>query len=235
MNERMESGLEFNLPESYHALVLLVDDQPFVSEAVRRAFKDQPDISYHYCADPKEAIEMANYLRPTVILLDLVMPGVGGLQLLEQFRHNPDTRETPIVMLSSREEARAKSESFALGANDYLVKLPDTVELRARVRYHSQAHLHRLQRNAAFRALQESQQQMLRKNTELAILNQDFRLALSELREVEALLPICVSCNEPRKDLVYRERLREYFSKQTGLSSVHQKCESCQYMSGGGI
>ena len=82
-------------PADYHVMVLLVDDQAMVCEAVRRALANQSDIDFHYCADAREAIAVANQIKPTVILQDLVMPGVDGLTLVNQFRANPTTRDTP--------------------------------------------------------------------------------------------------------------------------------------------
>ena len=82
-------------PPEYHVMVLLVDDQAMVCEAVRRALANQTDIDFHYCADAREALTIANQIKPTVILQDLVMPGVDGLTLVNQFRANPATRDTP--------------------------------------------------------------------------------------------------------------------------------------------
>jgi signal transduction histidine kinase len=153
-------------------MVLLVDDQAIVAQAVRRMLKDLPDIDLHYCADPIDAIKEANRIRPTVILQDLVMPSIDGLDLVQLFRANPGTADTPIIVLSSQEDSEIKSRAFAVGANDYLVKLPDKTELIARIRYHSRACLNQLQRDDAFRALRESQQQLLITNTKLISLNQ---------------------------------------------------------------
>jgi sigma-B regulation protein RsbU (phosphoserine phosphatase) len=63
-------------------------------------------------------------------------------------------------VLSSKEEAVTKAEAFALGANDYLVKLPDRIELIARIRYHSKGYINLLQRNEAYQALLKSQQEL---------------------------------------------------------------------------
>jgi len=159
-------------PPDYHVMVLLVDDQAMVCEAVRRALANQADIDFHYCADAREALTIANQIKPTVILQDLVMPGVDGLTLVNQFRANPATRDTPIIVLSTNENPQVKGQAFALGANDYLVKLPDKIELVARIRYHSKAYLNLLQRDAAYRALRESQQQLVESNAALISLNQ---------------------------------------------------------------
>jgi signal transduction histidine kinase/HPt (histidine-containing phosphotransfer) domain-containing protein/BarA-like signal transduction histidine kinase len=159
-------------PAEYHVMVLLVDDQAMVCEAVRRALATHPDIDFHYCADAREAVAVANQIKPTVILQDLVMPGVDGLTLVKQFRANYATRDTPIIVLSTNENPQVKGQAFALGANDYMVKLPDKIELVARIRYHSKAYLNLLQRDAAYQALRESQQQLIESNTALISLNQ---------------------------------------------------------------
>src|SRR5437763_14006002 len=171
-NYSASNGSERAATGEYHAMVLLVDDQAMVCEAVRRTLVNQPDIDFHYCADAREAILVANQIKPTVILQDLVMPGIDGLTLVSQFRANAATRDIPIIVLSTNENPQTKGQAFALGANDYLVKLPDKVELIARIRYHSKAHMNLLQRDAAYRALRESQQQLIESNAALISLNQ---------------------------------------------------------------
>ena len=68
------------------------------------------------------------------------MPGVDGLDLIVAYRQQEATRQTPLIVLSSKEEAATKAEAIRRGANDYLVKLPQSVELVARIRYHSRAY-----------------------------------------------------------------------------------------------
>ncbi len=146
-----------SVPTPRQVTVLLVDDQPIVAEAVRRMLAPDSDIAFHYCQDPTQAIARANALGPTVILQDLVMPELDGLTLVKFFRVNPVTRETPLIVLSTKEEPVVKAEAFATGANDYLVKLPDRLELVARVRYHSKGYIAQLERNEAYAKLAESQ------------------------------------------------------------------------------
>ena len=78
------------------------------------------------------------------------MPEINGLDLVPQYRQQEATKDTPLIVLSTKEEAETKAQAFALGANDYLVKLPDQLELVARIRYHSKGYISLLQRNAAF-------------------------------------------------------------------------------------
>lgn len=156
----------------YKVMVFLVDDQAMIGEAIRRQLSNHPDIDFHYCSEGAEAVQLAAEIKPTVILQDLVMPGLDGLTLVRQFRTNPDTRDIPIIVLSTKEDPQVKSEAFSVGANDYLVKLPDKVELIARICYHSRAYLNKVQRDEAYRALRESQLQLVDNNLALISLNQ---------------------------------------------------------------
>lgn len=150
-------------------MVLLIDDQLMIGEALRRILASEPNcgIGFHYCSDPNRAIATVKEVRPTVILQDLVMPGVNGLDLVRQYRQDPSIRDIPVIVLSTKEEPMIKSEAFSAGANDYLVKLPDRLELIARVRYHSRAYLNQLERDEAYAALRRSQQNLTEANFEL--------------------------------------------------------------------
>ncbi|MBB3224195.1 diguanylate cyclase domain-containing protein [Pseudoduganella umbonata] len=168
MSQAFTAGAEpeFSLT-TFKVRVLLVDDQLLVVEAVRRMLSDQPDIEFHFVTNPAAAIDCAERLQPTVILQDLVMPGWDGFDLIRRYRASAQLEHVPVIVLSARDEAASKAHGFAVGANDYLVKLPDRLELLARVRYHSGAYISRLQRDEAFRFLRESQKHLAEANIEL--------------------------------------------------------------------
>lgn len=147
--------------------VLLVDDQLIIVEAIRRMFAEQADIEFHYVTDPAVATATALDLKPTVILQDLVMPGVDGFSLIRDYRADTLLRHVPVIVLSANDDANLKAHSFAVGANDYVVKLPDRLELLARIRYHSAAYVSRLQRDEAFKFLRASQKNLADANIEL--------------------------------------------------------------------
>ena len=126
------------------------------------------DIEYHYCTDPTKALAEAERVRPTVILQDLVMPQIDGMTLVQEFRKNKNTREVPLIVLSTKEQAGVKAEGFANGANDYLVKLPDKIELIARIRHHSNGYINLLERIRAHQALERSQKALAQELQEAA-------------------------------------------------------------------
>jgi len=147
--------------------VLLVDDQLIIAEAIRRMMSDQQDIEFHYVTDARLALDTAVRMQPTVILQDLVLPDTDGFALIKQYREHEALAHVPVIVLSARDDPKLKAYSFAVGANDYVVKLPDKLELLARIRYHSSAHISRLQRDQAFRFLRESQKNLAEANIEL--------------------------------------------------------------------
>jgi two-component system chemotaxis family response regulator WspR len=187
--EMARAVLQTTSAHNQAAMVILVDDQAIVAEAVRQSLADEYGIDFHYCPRPDEAMRAIADMRPTVILQDLVMPGIDGLTLVKTYRATPAIRDVPIIVLSTKEDPVIKSAAFAAGASDYLVKLPDRIELVARIRYHSRSYMNLLQRDEAYRALRQSQQQLLEANLELQRLtNSDGLTGLSNRRYLDEYL-----------------------------------------------
>jgi len=102
-------------PAASKITVLLVDDQRMIGEVVRRFLEDQLDMAFHYCADPAEALVRANEVQPDVILQDLVMPKIDGLELVRQYRANLATSATPIIVLSGSDDPTPKTAPLPPG------------------------------------------------------------------------------------------------------------------------
>jgi two-component system chemotaxis family response regulator WspR len=186
-------------PPAPGVVVLLVDDQAIVAEALRRMLADRPDIAFHACADGALALPTARQVKPTVILQDLVMPGVDGFTLVRFFRADPDTANVPIIVLSSKEDPRDKSRAFETGASDYLVKIPDKIELIARIKAHSRSYLLQAERDAAYRALESLKRELEASNLELArISNQDGLTLLANRRRFDEALD--TECRRAARD-----------------------------------
>jgi two-component system, chemotaxis family, response regulator WspR len=172
-------------------VVLLVDDQSIVAEAIRRMLEEQPDLEFHHCADVASALPIARKVGPTVILQDLVMPDVDGFTLVRFFRADPLTANIPIIVLSSKEDPHDKSRAFEIGANDYLVKIPDKVELIARVRAHSRSFIAQIERDDAYGLMVLIKAQLEATNAELQRLTAiDPLTGLANRRRLDEMLDI---------------------------------------------
>lgn len=151
----------------YTTIVLLVDDQPMVAEGIRRMLVNEDDIEFHYCEDPSKALETAIDINATLILQDLVMPDIDGMTLMRFYKKHPDTAKIPVIVLSSKEDVEIKSDAFANGANDYLVKLPEPIELIARIRAHAKHYFTGIERDKAYEAMRKMQEELKSHNIEL--------------------------------------------------------------------
>jgi len=220
------------------AVVLLVDDQPMVAEGIRRMIADEPDIDFHYCADPKQAVQQAAEINATVILQDLVMPDVDGMTLVRFYRNNPATRNIPVIVLSSKDDPNVKSDAFYQGATDYLVKLPEKVELLARIRAHAKSYLAQKERDQAFNALSKMQAQLESMNEELARSNRELQrlssldglTGVANRRQFDEILEQewqrAVRTNMPLSlifaDIDYFKRYDDHYGHQAGDDTLKQ-------------
>jgi DNA-binding response OmpR family regulator len=121
--------------------VLVVDDEHAIRQFLRTGLRYE-GFEVHEAADGEEALRMAAHLRPDVVVLDLMMPGVDGYEVCRRLRGRPDLA---IIMLTARDELRDRVEGLDGGADDYLVKPFHFEELLSRIR----TVLRRLNRPAA--------------------------------------------------------------------------------------
>jgi two-component system KDP operon response regulator KdpE len=112
--------------------ILVVDDEPDVVEALRIGFALQwRDIEVLGAGDGETALRLVEEQRPDIVLLDIGLPGMDGYEVLRQVRAFSDVA---IVMLTARDDAIDKVKGLELGADDYVTKPFNHLELSARVR-----------------------------------------------------------------------------------------------------
>ncbi|GIV25523.1 MAG: DNA-binding response regulator [Bacteroidia bacterium] len=101
--------------------VLIVDDEPDVLEVLAYNLR-QEGYEPLTAEDGQKALELARVHQPSLILLDIMMPGMDGLEVCRQLRKLPETRESHIIFLTARSEEYAEMAGFEAGADDFLVK-----------------------------------------------------------------------------------------------------------------
>jgi two-component system response regulator ResD len=117
--------------EAYRGSILVVDDEPTIGEVVCR-YLQRAGYETHVALDGIEAVEAAAARDPDLIVLDLMLPGLDGLEAMRRIRANGG-RRTAIIVLTARGEESDRIIGLRLGADDYIVKPFSPAELVARV------------------------------------------------------------------------------------------------------
>ncbi len=120
-------------PEETPPLVLLVDDERAI-RTICRVNLEGDGLAVTEAADGVEALEVVRRAHPSVVLLDVMMPGADGWHVAEQLAGDDETREIPVVFLSARAASEDRLRARELGAVGYVVKPFDPLELAGTVR-----------------------------------------------------------------------------------------------------
>ncbi len=113
--------------------ILCVDDEPAIRELLHRVLTDD-GYDVMTAADGREALKAATQQQPDLILLDIMMPGLNGMDTCKRLREQPATRNIRTIILTAYDQRDRLEESIAAGADDFLGKPIDLTELRVRVR-----------------------------------------------------------------------------------------------------
>jgi len=119
--------------ELFKSSILIVDDAPAGRETME-ALLFSPAYDLHLASSGVEALAMAAELRPDLILLDVMMPGMDGFEVCRRLRADPDLAHIPIILVTALDDRPSRLQGINSGADDFVSKPFDSTELRARVR-----------------------------------------------------------------------------------------------------
>ncbi|MFV2065457.1 MAG: response regulator [Pirellulales bacterium] len=114
--------------------IMIVDDEPFNTMIVCKHLKDVGYRSFVSTSDPTQAMDLLRRETPDLLVLDVVMPQVSGLDLLATIRRDTDTTRIPVLILTASTDAETKLTALEAGATDFLAKPVDPSELILRIR-----------------------------------------------------------------------------------------------------
>ncbi len=114
--------------------IMLIDDEALTLEVVQTFLEEAGYTRFVTTDEPRQAIELLLSRRPDVVLLDLMMPEVSGFDILSRMRADTEMKYTPVIVLTSANDAATKLKALELGATDFLSKPVDPSELTLRLR-----------------------------------------------------------------------------------------------------
>jgi sigma-B regulation protein RsbU (phosphoserine phosphatase) len=114
---------------------MLIDDDA-VTQSVLQRILQKEGYDVIVVADGAETVTMARSRRPSLILLDVMMPGIDGFDLITRLKKEQELAHIPVIFITARDDVQSKIAGFDLGAVDYIVKPFNKYEIVARVKIH---------------------------------------------------------------------------------------------------
>lgn len=185
--------------------ILIVDDLPRNLQ-VLAVLLDKAGHRVSMAMDGAQALAMVAREAPDLVLLDVMMPGMDGLEVCRRLKADPATREIPVIFLTAKAELEDLQEGFRTGAVDYLTKPFRGGELLARVATHL------------------SLQQALQREREL---RRSLEETLAQVKTLSGLLPICAKCKKIRDDNGYWNQIENYLAQHASVDFTHGICPEC--------
>jgi len=187
--------------------VLVIDDEESIVDLIKLGLKYE-GFQVEAAFDGPEGLAAAQRIDPDLIILDSILPGVDGLEVLRQLRLNPTTRDVPVLMLTAKGKVQDKVTGLETGADDYLAKPFSFEEFVARIR----AILRRQQRNRAQDGIDPTQSQILQFG--------DLQLNPATREVARAGRPIDLTATEYNLLYLFMSHPREVLDRKTILNRV---------------
>jgi len=199
--------------------ILIVDDSPDQLTLLRSILgkAGHQDVLSADSAKSADAFLNLKGDAPTqaidLILMDVLMPDQDGVETCKQIKACVHLRDVPVIMVTVKNDLTNLQAAFAAGANDYINKPVQSVDLLARV-------------SSALRLKQEMDCRKAREQ-ELQRSNEELQRALKEVKTLRGLIPICASCKKIRNDGGFWQQLEEYLGEHSEAEFSHGLCQPC--------
>jgi len=186
---------------------VLIAEDDLVSRHILQATLHKWGYEVVVCTDGTEAWQvLQGDAAPHVLILDWMMPGMDGVQICRKVREVPQPSPAYIILLTARERSQDIVAGLQAGADDYLTKPFDREELHARMQ--AGLRILELQSNLAERV-------------------KELEDALSRVRTLQGLLPMCPYCKKIRSDSNYWQQIENYVSAHSDAQFSHGVCPQC--------
>lgn len=171
---------------------------------------------------------------PDLILLDLFMPSLNGMEVCRRLKANPVSRDIPVVFISAFGQSAERVAGLQEGAVDFITKPFQREELVARIQTHLELRRLRVRLEQQAAQLRHANEQLEaelaeRKRAEQELQQKNVKLAdaLSKVKLLSGMLPICSGCKKIRDDQGYWSQVEGYIQKHSEATFTHGMCPDC--------
>lgn len=199
--------------------ILIVDDSPDQQVLLRSILGKAGRTDLLSADSAKVAFSMLDMdghepsTQIDLILMDVLMPELDGVEACRQIKGRPHLCDIPIIMITAKSDLSNLQAAFAAGANDYITKPVNSVELLARA--------------TSALALKKEMDCRKAREEELRRSNNELQKALRDVKVLRGLIPICASCKKIRNDGGFWQQLEEYIGEHSEAEFSHGICQSC--------
>lgn len=199
--------------------ILIIDDSPDQQVLLRAILGKAGHTDLLSANSAKTAfpmLDMDGHEPPNqidLILMDVLMPELDGVEACRQIKSRPHLCDIPIIMVTAKSDLSNLQAAFAAGANDYITKPVNSVELLARA-------------SSALALKKEMDCRKVREE-ELRRSNDALQKALRDVKVLRGLIPICASCKKIRNDGGFWQQLEEYIGEHSEAEFSHGICQPC--------
>lgn len=206
--------------------VLAIDDDKFIQKVITKSLNSE-SLTVHTADNGELGIEMAVRDMPDIILLDIEMPGISGYEVCDRLRCREETKDIPIVFLSSHSSLRERMQGYEVGGDDYLIKPFEKENLLARISILVKYHNEREELRSQYKVAQQTAMIAITGVSELALVIRflekintyhsinDLAQGLLETTE-QFLIDCCVL-------IIDQEHLLWYSSENTSISPLEKE------------
>ena len=194
--------------------ILIVDDEESNRELLQ-AILEGEGYDVISAASAQESFDILKREDSDVdlILMDIHMPKIDGVDACRRIKETDRLHDIPIIMVTAITAVDQLRAAFAAGAIDYITKPVNIVEIIARV-------------SSALRLKREMDQRKAHEE-ELELKNRQMEEAISKIKLLEGLIPICTYCKKVRDDEGYRQNLEDYIVEHSEATFNHCICDEC--------
>lgn len=202
-----DRGVSANSPQGDFSMKILIADDDPASRSLLAATLEMFGFEVLVTADGTQAWEiLQGEDAPQLAILDWVMPGLDGIQICQQTRALPTDRPPYLIILTSRDSKADVLEALNAGADEFLSKPFDPMELRARI---------------------QVGKRMITLQNSIADRVHELQAALNQVRTLQGILPICAYCKKIRNDQDYWQQVEHYIASNTEATFTHGICPEC--------